>query len=174
MSLFVVAPNPTVVFFRQRACSEGYSLIYAHVISYLRGFSDHYSSAVIYEEIFTYCRSRVNIDPGSAMGPLGHYPRHQRNIHLVQLMGDTISSDSFDARIAQHDLIQALSRRISHVGRLHISFNFFTDLRHGLQQFQCGQFRHAVAVVCRAAGPFAFVAQASLDLFGEMFEHLVE
>ena len=58
-------------------------------------------------------RAGMNIDPGNAMGVLGHDTRNERNSLFPNLVGDPVNSYGEQAGIAENDLIITFRRRIA-------------------------------------------------------------
>ena len=62
----------------------------------------------------------MNVDAGAAVGPLGHHPRNERHVQLVQHVGQPIDGDRLEARIAEDHFVERLARRVAVVGGLHV------------------------------------------------------
>ena len=62
----------------------------------------------------------MDVDARLAVGVLGHHAGNERNTQVIKNVGQAIHGDRGHARIAKHDLIQALGRRVAIVRRLGI------------------------------------------------------
>ena len=95
-------------------------MIELHPVADFGRFADHHARAVVDEEIVADRGAGVDVDAGAAVRPLAHHSRDQRNVQLVQEMGEPVDGDGLQAGIAEDHLVQRLAGGVAVVGRLHI------------------------------------------------------
>src|ERR1700724_4819670 len=90
--------NSALIIFWEAPRSQGNPVIELYVVSDNAGFSDDDTGSVIDKEIVTDLGAWMNIDPGSAMGPLGHNPGEQWQLHQIKGVWDGLNRDRPDHR----------------------------------------------------------------------------
>ena len=65
------------------------------------------------------------------MGPLGHDPRNERNVELVEAMGAALDRDGFNARVGEDDLVEVFRGGITFVGGFNIGYGEGDEVREG-------------------------------------------
>jgi hypothetical protein len=128
--------NPALIIFLEAPRSQGNPMIELYMVTDNAGFSDDDTSSVIDKEIVTDLGAWMNIDPGSAMGPLGHNPREQWQLHQVKGVGDALNSDRLDTRIANDYFLVALTCRIALICRFYIGTQKQTNLGNASNQIK--------------------------------------
>ena len=93
-----------------------------HSVSDHTGLPDDDSGTMVDEEVGANRCTRMDVDSGAAVSPLGHHPGKERNVFLVEQMGDALDGDCFESRVSQNDLLETPRRRITRVGGLYVSF----------------------------------------------------
>ena len=86
----------------------------------LGGFADHDAGAVVDEEVVADLRAGVDVDAGAAVGPLGHHAGNERDVELVELVGQAIDGDRFQAGVAEDHFVERLAGRVAVVGGLDV------------------------------------------------------
>ena len=66
--------------------------------------ADHRTRPVVYREMMTDLRARMDIDSGLRMCHLRNHTRNIRNPELIQLMGDPVITDRPETGITKYDL----------------------------------------------------------------------
>ncbi len=174
MALLSTGPHPIEGLLGQRLSAKGDALIDAYIIAYAGGFADDHSGAVIDEEVFANGGPGMDVDAGAAVGPLRHDPGNQGNLGLVKLVGQPIGGDGLDARIAQDDFVETLGRGVAGKGSSNVAFELAANPGDGPEDLDGGLLGPSQAEVCGAIGFVALVAEALLDLLGEVLEDLVK
>jgi len=103
---------------RKRA--ERHAVVELDPVAEAAGFPDHDAGTVIDEEVIADLGSRVNVDPGLAVGVPRHDARDDLLAHLVEAMRQPIGRNRDDARVGGDDLSVARRGRIPLIGGFEI------------------------------------------------------
>ena len=108
--------------------SESHALVKVHAPSNLRRFANHDSGSVIDHERGGNLGPRVDVDPGSEVGVLGHESRDQRDVEPVQRVGHPVNRNRTESRVGELDLVDTHGGRISLPGGVGIGFELVENL----------------------------------------------
>ena len=78
----------------------------------------------------------VNIDAGEAVGVLGHDAGNVGHLFRIQYMGQTVSCDGSEGRIAEDDLVRALGGGVALIRSNEVGAKLAADL--GKSRVHCG------------------------------------
>ncbi len=139
------------------------------MVANVASLANHDTGAVINEEVMADLGSRVNVDAGLFVRPLGHHTWNKRHTHLVEFMRQPMDRDGLQPRIAKDDFILVLASRIAVIGSLNIRRQELSKIgqafqkvnRHGLTfGFIVNLFNATVNAFCDTI----FVMQRTRDL----------
>src|SRR6266540_1220639 len=105
--------------FLKTARTERDRVIKLHARADLRRLTDDYTSTVIDEKVFANFRARVDIDPGTAVRPLGHDAWDQRHF-VVKEMRHSVNGDGFQRGVSENDFLIAFRSRIAFVSSVDV------------------------------------------------------
>lgn len=89
------------------AGSQGDAVIHFHVFADDGGFAHDGAGAVVHKEIFPDARAGMQVHAGAAVRPLGHDAREERDVFLIELVGEALDGDGFDEGIGDDDFVPA-------------------------------------------------------------------
>ncbi len=92
------------------------------------GFTDDDASPVVNKKTFADFRSRMDVDRCLRMGDLRNDPREHRDAQPIELVRETMTNDRGDARVAKHDLVEALGRGITLICGVDVGIEQRADL----------------------------------------------
>jgi hypothetical protein len=81
-------------------------------------------------------RAGVDVDPGAAVGLLGHHAPHHRLVDLVEGVGDPVRRDGSRGRVGLDDLAVAVGGRVAVEGGLHVHLDAVPDVGQLLDQLR--------------------------------------
>ena len=85
-----------------------------------RGLADDDARRVVDEEVLADCGAGVDVHARLAVRVFGHEAGNERDLTVVEDMGDAVDEDGKEAGVGEDDLLLALGCRVAVEGRLHI------------------------------------------------------
>ena len=157
--------------FGQRQRPQRHPLVDADVFADAGGLADDHSRPVVDGKALVDLGPGVDVDPGEAVGMLGHDPRQERHPQFEEAVGNPVDRDGIDARVAEDDFIVAARGRVAVVSGAHIGGQDLADGREVLEELQGELVAAVLAVGAGLLVAEAIVADAAADLLGQPVEH---
>src|SRR5690606_9019094 len=103
--------------------AEGDALVGFYVMADAGGFADDDAGAVVDEEVGADLGAGVDVGAGAFVGILGEHPGQQRDLEVVEEMGDALQRDHQHAGVGEDDFLDAARGRVAAVGGLHVGLH---------------------------------------------------
>ena len=91
----------------QRPCHQTDALVQLDAVADDGRLAHHGAGAVIDEEVRADAGARVQVDAGAGVRPLGHDTGNKRNVLPVELVGEALHGNRFDAGIGDNHFVAA-------------------------------------------------------------------
>ena len=138
-----------------------------------RRFPDDGSRAVVDEEVGPNRCAGMEIDPGSAVRPLGHHAGNEGDVAQVKLVGQALGSDGLDERVGDDDLLFAQGGRVTLEGSLDIGGQDFSEARQVAEKFHGDESRGRQEILVGQLGR-GRIFQTASDFATESHRYFVE
>ena len=116
--------------------TEGNALIEGYVVADDRCLTDNDTRAVVDGEVFSYLRSRMDVDTRLGVRQFCNNTRYHRHFQLVKLVGDAVVGHSLHYRITEYHLPIVQSRRVIVEHSLYVSIKQAFYLWQGVDKLQ--------------------------------------
>jgi len=109
--------------------TERHAVVELHMVADHTRFANHDPRAVVDEEVCPDAGTRVHVNSGARVRPLGHHARNDRNACLVERVCAALDCDGLHEWIGKNDFFVADRGGIAFVGCFDVGLKQFTDRR---------------------------------------------